>query len=105
MDVLDEEKDTGSEAKKTTLAVAVGYDKKQDEAPRILASGRGEIAEQILAIAFANDIKVREDAALVEILEKLEVDSYIPLEAYAAVAEILTYVYRANNRAQVSKEQ
>jgi flagellar biosynthesis protein len=41
-------------------------------------------------------VKVREDADLVEVLSKLEVDSPIPVEAFAAVAEILTYVYQAN---------
>ena len=54
------------------------------------------MAEQILELAFAHDIKVREDAELVEILSLLDVDSPIPLEAFAAVAEILSYVYRAN---------
>lgn len=77
-------------------AVALEYDRDHDAAPRITASGRGAIAEQILAIAFAQGIKVRSDAELVEILEKIEVDSPIPLEAFAAVAEILAYVYQAN---------
>ena len=77
-------------------AVALEYDEQTDAAPRITASGRGAIAEQILAIAFAHGIKVRSDAELVEILEHIEVDSPIPLEAFAAVAEILAYVYQAN---------
>ena len=64
------------------------------EAPRVVAKGEGAIAEQILAIAFDRDIKVRSDADLAEILSAVEVDSEIPLEALAAVAEILTYVYR-----------
>ena len=49
-----------------------------------------------LQIAWANDIKVREDADLVEILSAIDVDSEIPIEAFAAVAEILAYVYRVN---------
>jgi len=49
-------------------------------------------------VAFANDIKVREDADLVQILSAVDVDSDIPTEAYAAVVEILTYVYRANGQ-------
>jgi len=64
--------------------------------PRIVAKGQGALAEQILAIAFANDVKVREDADLVELLEAIDVDCEIPLTALAAVAEILTFVYRAN---------
>jgi flagellar biosynthesis protein len=79
-------------------AVALTYDQAAGEAPRISATGRGAVAEQILAIAFANGVKVREDADLVEILSLIDVDSPIPLEAFAAVAEILRYVYQAEHR-------
>lgn len=80
----------------TSKAVAVEYERDSNRAPTVTASGRGYVAEQILAIAFANGIKVRSDADLVEILDKLEIDSPIPLEAFAVVAQILTYVYNAN---------
>jgi flagellar biosynthesis protein len=76
-------------------AVAVHYAGARDAGPRVLASGRGAVAEQILRIAFDRGVKVREDADLAEILAALDVDSLIPLEAFAAVAEILAYVYRA----------
>lgn len=65
---------------------------------RIVAKGHGAVAEQILALAFAAGVRVREDADLVEILEAIEIDADIPAHALAAVAEILTYVYRANGR-------
>lgn len=81
---------------KTPIAVALEYDPSKVSAPKITASGKGAIAEQILSIAFANGIKVREDAELVEVLSLLEIDSVIPVEAFAAVAEILAYVYREN---------
>ncbi len=77
-------------------AVAIEYDKKSGEAPMVTASGKGAIAEQILQVAFERGIKVRQDAELVELLSLVEVDSPIPLEAFAAVAEILAYVYQAN---------
>ena len=67
---------------------------------RILASGRGAIAEQILEIAFAQGVKVRQDADLAEVLAMVDAESEIPLEAIAAVAEILSYVYRANGRVE-----
>lgn len=89
-----------------SIAVALKYDAAKDGAPRVSASGRGAVAEQILNLAFTNGVKVREDAPLAEILGMLEVDSLIPLEAYAAVAEILSYVYKANaqeSRAGVSR--
>lgn len=86
-------------------AVAIEYDREADNAPRITASGKGHIAEQILAIAFAKGVKVREDADLVEVLSKIEVDSQIPLEAFAAVAEILAYVYKANASMKAHKQR
>ena len=82
---------------KITKAAAIQYDRGTDNAPRVTASGRGAVAEQILAVAFERGIKVREDAELAEILSLIEVDSPIPLEAFAAVAEILAYVYQAND--------
>jgi len=78
------------------IAVALKYDRKTSPAPKVVASGRGAVAEQILQLAFANDVKVRQDADLAEILSSVDVDAEIPLEAFAAVAEILAYVYRAN---------
>ncbi len=78
-------------------AVAIEYERGVDDAPRVTASGKGALAEQILAIAFDRGIKVREDAELVEILSLVDVDSPIPLEAFTAVAEILAFVYQAND--------
>jgi flagellar biosynthesis protein len=78
------------------VAVALRHERGRDHIPRVVASGRGAIAEQILAVAFAEGIKVRQDADLAEVLAALDVGSDIPLEAFAAVAEILSYVYRAN---------
>ena len=66
--------------------------------PRVVASGRGAIADRILELAFAHGVKVREDADLAEILTAVEVGHQIPLAAFAAVAEILFYIYRANER-------
>jgi flagellar biosynthesis protein len=86
-----------SETPTILKAAAIEYEKGSEQAPRVTASGKGLIAEQILALAFERGIKVREDAELVEILSLIEVDSPIPLEAFAAVAEILAYVYQAND--------
>jgi len=80
------------------IAVALHYDRQRDNAPRVVASGRGAIAERILELAFAHGITVREDADLAEILAAVEVGQQIPVAAFAAVAEILFYIYRANER-------
>jgi flagellar biosynthesis protein len=82
--------------RKDAVAVAMAYEPETDSAPRVIAGGRGSVAEQILEIAFANGIKVREDADLAELLSAIELDDEIPSEAFAAVAEILIYVYKAN---------
>ncbi len=82
----------------TRKVVAIQNDVAGSDLPRVLATGKGAVAEQILQIAFANGINVREDADLVELLSVVDVDSPIPIEALAAVAEILVYVYRANNQ-------
>ena len=81
---------------KNPVAVALEDATSEQELPKVTAAGRGKIAEQILQLAFENDIKVREDSALAEMLTTIEVDSPIPTEAFMAVAEILSYVYRAN---------
>lgn len=75
------------------LAVALRHETK-DAMPQVVASGRGAVAERILEAAFANDIKVREDAELAEILSLVEVECEIPPEAIVAVAEILGHLYR-----------
>jgi flagellar biosynthesis protein len=83
---------------KDKLAVALKYDKKTDQAPVIAAKGKGYIAQQIIELAREHNIEIREDADLVTLLAKLDIDMPIPLEAYAAVAEILSYVYKANDK-------
>ena len=84
--------------KEIPKTIAVAVEEAHGASPKVSATGRGFVAEQILEIAFARGIKVREDADLVQILAALDVDSDIPTEAFAAVAEILAYVYRANGQ-------
>ncbi len=74
-------------------AVALGYEIEKDVAPKVLAKGEGEMALQIIKIAKEHGVEIREDSNLVEILSALELDEFIPLEAYATVAEILRYIY------------
>ncbi len=87
---------------KILKAVAIENDRLRPDLPRVVATGQGALAEQILALAFANDVRVREDPDLTELLSAIDVDSPIPLAALTAVAEILVYVYRANERLNVS---
>lgn len=82
-----------------TVAVALEYDPEQGDVPRVVASGKGFVAEQILTLAFEHGVRVRRDPDLAQILAQLDVDSQIPTEAFAAVAEIMAYVYKANGAA------
>lgn len=80
------------------LAVALGYDIDKKAAPKVLAKGAGHVAERILELARENGVPIREDADLVQALSKLDLGASIPKELYPAVAEVLAYVYRMNNR-------
>jgi flagellar biosynthesis protein len=78
------------------VAIALQHDPGHEQLPKVIASGHGAVAQQILEIAFARGIAVREDADLAEVLSAIEIDSEIPLAALAAVAEILSYMYRVS---------
>jgi len=89
-----------------TVAVAIKGsmgrtgDAKTDSPAKVIASGYGKLAEQILEMAFAKGIKVRSDADLAELLATLDLDTPIPSEAIVAVAEILAKVFEANGKVE-----
>lgn len=87
------------------VAVALKYEGKTELAPRVTAKGRGAIAEQIVETARSQGVEVHEDAELAQLLVTLDIDSFIPVEAFAAVAEILGYVYRKNRGAGRAEER
>ncbi len=93
---MNREKDT---ANKRKSAVAMRYDAALDHAPRIVAKGRGVLAEQIIAIAREHGVYIHEDPDFVALLAALDVDTQLPEELYRAAAEILAFVYRLNKRA------
>ena len=75
-------------------AVALKYDLERDSAPRVVAKGRGHVAEHILATAQKNTIPVYQNKTLVNMLMALEIDREIPPELYKAIAEVMAYVYK-----------
>ena len=79
------------EKKKIKQAVAIEYDP-NDIAPKIVATGRGKLAERIIEEAKANDVPVHEDEKLAGTLSRLDIGEYIPPELYEVVAEILVFV-------------
>lgn len=80
-------------------AVALKYIPGQSEAPVVVAKGQGSVADIILQKAKENGVAVQEDAALVEVLSKLDLDQQIPPQLYQLVAEILSYVYLSDRSA------
>ena len=74
-------------------AVALSYDA-GDQAPKILATGKGYVAEKIIEAANEADVPVHKDEKLANTLSKLEIGDYIPKELYGVVAEILVFVDR-----------
>lgn len=81
-------------AKKT--AVALSYEA-GDQAPKILATGKGYIAEKIIEAAKEENVPVHKDEKLAATLSKLEIGDYIPKELYGVVAEILVFVDRVES--------
>ena len=77
-------------------AVALRYERFHDPAPRVVASGRGAMAERILAVAREAGVPVTHDPGLLELLAKVPLGTEIPPELYHAVAEVLAFVYRMN---------
>ena len=80
------------------VAIALGYNVDADAAPRVLAKGHGEIARRILELAREKNIPVRDDPDLVQTLAQLDLGEFIPAELYPAVAEVLAFIYRENQR-------
>lgn len=77
--------------KKLKKAAALSYDQ-GEEAPKITALGKGEIASRIIETAKKNNVPVFEDSGLVETLLQLEIGQQIPQELYSVVAGILVFI-------------
>ena len=79
-------------------AVALRYQPKRDDAPKLVAKRRGYLADKIIELARLHNIPIRQDKKLLQILSRLDLEEEIPLEVYKAVAEILAFIYRLSNR-------
>ncbi len=78
------------------LAIALEYNA-QLPAPRVTASGQGEIARRIIALAEEHGVPLVQDPALAKALTALPLQAEIPEELYGVVAAILAYLYRLDN--------
>ncbi len=87
-----------TDEKKSSRAIALKYEPQIDSAPRIIAKGRGFIAELIKEIAIKYDIPIYEDKLLVELLEKIEINYEIPEFLYEVIAELLAFTYNIGRK-------
>lgn len=76
---------------KPKQAIALSYDPSED-APKVIASGRGALAERIIEKAKESDVPIHRDDKLADTLSRLEIGEMIPPELYEVVAEILVFV-------------
>ena len=79
-------------------AVALRYDLERENAPRIVGTGSGKLAERLIELAREHDIPIQEDSDLVEILSRLNLNEEIPPSTYIIVSEILAFIYRTNEK-------
>ena len=77
-------------------AVALKYSEEKSAAPVVVAKGDEAIAEKIIDEAKKAGVPLYKDDALVEVLSQIELDREIPPELYGAVAEIMSWVYKAD---------
>jgi flagellar biosynthesis protein len=77
--------------RKNKTAVALGY-RPDEPAPKIIATGKGYLADKIIKSADENHIPVHQDEKLAGTLSKLDIGDYIPPELYEVVAEVLVFV-------------
>lgn len=84
-------------------AIALRYDREQDDAPKVIAKGEGLLADKLRELAKQYDIPIHEDADLMEILSKLNLYEEIPPATYFVVAEVLAFIYRTNEAYSASE--
>jgi len=92
---------------KDSKAVALKYDKDVNNAPEVVASGQRYIATSIIKIAKQNDIPIKKDEDMVELLSKIDINKEVPDTMYKAVAEIFSFIYEITNdkREKINEEK
>ncbi len=83
---------------KPVQAVALRYDHAAGSAPKVTATGQGEIARRIIEAAEAAGIDIVQDPDLLEVLGRVPLGEEVPPELFQAIAEILAFIYRVNGR-------
>ena len=79
-------------------AAALRYNTEKENAPKVVAKGEGEVAKNIIKIAELNNLPIKKDEDLIELLSKVELDKEVPEALYRAVAEVFSFIYRTTNK-------
>lgn len=79
-------------------AVALRYDKERENAPRVVAKGQGNTAQNIIKIAELHNLPIKKDEDLIELLSKIELDKEVPEALYRAVAEVFSFIYKISKK-------
>ena len=79
-------------------AIALSYSPTESTGPKVVAKGKGKIAENILQQATLNDVPIHEDPNLVQLLGQLDLNESIPEELYQAVAEVFAFIYHLDQK-------
>lgn len=82
---------------KNKKASALKYNLKEDEAPKVVAQGERYMAKEIIRIAQKNNIPIKKDEDMVELLSQIEINQEIPPNMYKAVAEVFSFIYQISN--------
>jgi flagellar biosynthesis protein len=85
-------------------AIALRYDLDKENAPKVIAKGKGKIAKRIIKIAEENELPIKKDEDLVELLTKIDIDQEIPNNLYKAVAEVFSFIYNVTNKKELEKK-
>ncbi len=84
---------------KNKKVAALQYKSEKDKIPKLIAKGRGRVAEEILKIAKKHNIPIQENEELVNALSMLDIGEYIPEKLYPVVAKILAFIYTLDKKA------
>ncbi|MGX9133647.1 EscU/YscU/HrcU family type III secretion system export apparatus switch protein [Rummeliibacillus sp. JY-2-4R] len=79
-------------------AVALSYNKINSNVPKVIAKGKGKIADNILEQAALHHVPIQQDPTLVQLLGQLDLNESIPEELYQAVAEVFAFIYRLDQK-------
>ena len=87
-----------------TKAVALKYKVYEDNAPKVIAKGKGEIAKKIIKKAKKYDVPIFCNETLADMLLNVEIDEKIPTKMYEVVVEVFVWLYKLEEKAQLSNE-